>query len=816
MEQSEKPVVVRRRAQSPNPAQTHQEDQGGDDVPQDGASVIQAAPSEQRRRPAAHAAHVAPARRVVADSPLPHQSPPSGVRASGGPPVVAPPAASVPRVPPAPTAAARPAPSLSSVDAEGTKRKHVDILAPEQERVRGDRPGDRLVRLHRPKVAGVRRLEEGVYEVIADTPPARGLSRVLFKARRRLLGAPIRSEHEEHERLSKTVGLAAFGTDNISSSAYASEELMRVLMLGGLGAVLTLTLPLTIAVVVLAAIVVMSYQQTIRAYPKGGGSYVVTSDNLGTVPGLIAGASILVDYILTVAVSTSAGVAAMTSAFPALHHERVLIALGAIALIAWLNLRGIRESGMAFAAPAYLYVVFFFGLIAYGLFRFMTGDKPEYVPLPVDEAHAHHIGTQALGAFLVLRAFASGAVGLTGTEAIADGVGAFKAPEAKNARITLITMAAIFGTIFIGISFLASWIGIVPDPREMETVNSQLTRSLIGTGWLYYVIQFTTALLLVLAANTAFADFPRLASFMSKDKFLPSHFASRGGRLAFSNGIIVLAVVAAVLVVIFQGSVTSLIPLYTVGVFVAFTLSQSGLVMRWWRLREPGWQWRMAINTVGAAVTAVVAVVVGVTKFALGAWVVLVLLPLLVFLLLGIRRHYHDVADQVTVDPNDKGEHPDGLASAFVHYMLVPVKDLDRTALRAISYARSLTGQGGNAAGVRGRENPSVVIQAVHVTDDADSAHALQEKWERYDPGVELVVVESPYRAFIGPLLRYIDAVERRHQDRTAVVTVLLPEFIPARWWENFLHTHTALQIKGALLFRPRVAVTSVPYHLEA
>ena len=707
-------------------------------------------------------------------------------------------------------------------DTEKPKR-HIDLLAPEQERLRSARPGDRLVRLRRPKIAGVRRLEDGVYEVISDTPRGGAVSQALYRLRRTLLGAPIRSEHEAHERLSKKIGLPAFGSDNISSSAYASEELMRVLLLAGVGA-LSLTLPLTVAVVVLAAIVVTSYQQTIRAYPKGGGSYVVSSDNLGTVPGLIAGASILVDYILTVAVSASAGVAAMTSAFPALYDERALIAVGAVALIAWMNLRGIRESGAIFAAPVYLYVVFLFGLIAYGVYRYvMEGQPPAYVPLPMDEAHAHHVGSQALTAFLILRAFASGAVGLTGTEAIADGVGAFKAPEARNARVTLIMMAAIFGTIFIGVSFLASWIGIVPDPREIETVNSQLTRALIGTGWLYYTIQFTTALLLILAANTGFADFPRLASFMSRDKFLPTHFASRGGRLAFSNGIIVLAVVASILIIIFQGSVTALIPLYTVGVFVAFTLSQSGLVVRWWRLREPGWQWRMSINAVGATVTAVVAIVVGVTKFALGAWVVLVLLPFLVVLLLGIRRHYHDVADQVTVDPNERDEHPDTVARAFAHYLLIPVKELDRTALRAISYARSLTGQvtqGGTQGGAQGggatAQSSHVVIQAVHVTDDADTAHALQEKWERYNPGVELVVVESPYRAFVGPLLRYIDAVERRHSEKTAVVTVLLPEFIPAHWWENFLHTHTALQLKRALLFRPRVAVTSVPYHLEA
>ncbi|HET7767247.1 MAG TPA: APC family permease [Chloroflexota bacterium] len=702
----------------------------------------------------------------------------------------------------------------------GPHPPHVDVLAPERERLRGDRPGDRLVRLRRPKVQGVRRLEAGVYEVVANTPPAGAAGRLLHSLGRWLIGAPIRTEHELHERLPKKVGLAAFGTDNISSSAYASEELMRVLALAGGGA-LALTMPLSLAVVALLAIVVVSYQQTIRAYPRGGGSYVVASDNLGTVPGLIAGASILVDYVLTVAVSASAGTAAITSAFPALHDERALIAVGAVAVIAWMNLRGIRESGTAFAAPLYLYVLFFLGLIAYGLYRFATGDAPPYASLPLNGSHGYRTGAagaEALGLFLVLRAFASGSVGLTGTEAIADGVAAFKPPESRNARITLVVMASIFATVFLGISFLSGWIGIQPDPNEAETVNSQLTRALIGTGWLYYAIQLTTAVLLVLAANTAFADFPRLASFMSRDKFLPSHFAIRGGRLAFSNGILALALVAAGLILLFQGSVTSLIPLYTVGVFLAFTLSQCGLVARWWRLRaqgESGWQWRMAVNATGAAVTAVVAVVVGATKFALGAWVVLVLIPVLVLGLLGIRRHYHDVADQVAVDPNDAREHPDTVAAQLAHYLLIPVKDLDRTALRAIAYARSLTGGLHGGPDSVGPGGSRVVTQAVHVTDDTGAAAALQRKWERYEPGVELVVVESPYRTFIGPLLRYIDAVERHHAENTAVVTVLLPEFVPAHWWEHVLHTHTALQIKGALLFRPRVAVTSVPYHLQ-
>ncbi|MBI3972921.1 MAG: amino acid permease [Chloroflexi bacterium] len=692
--------------------------------------------------------------------------------------------------------------------------RHVDILAPEPETRRGTHVGDRAVRLQRPHVEGVRRLERGVYEIVSEPEPGSRFGRLARRLRRTMIGTPIRSEHESHERLSKFLGLAAFGTDNISSSAYATEELMRVLVLAGTAA-LALTMPISLAIVALLAVVVISYQQTIRAYPMGGGSYIVTSRNLGTIPGLVAGASILVDYILTVAVSVSAGVAALTSAFPALYENRVLLAVVAVALIAWGNLRGVKESGMLFAAPAYIYLASWFGLLGYGLFLYVTGAQPAYVPPPDNPAHLPIHGLEVLGLFLILRAFASGSVGLTGTEAIADGVAAFKDPTDRNARTTLILMAVFFSTIFLGISFLSSWLHLIPDPAELETVNSQLTRTLVGKGWYYYLVQFGTALLLVLAANTAFADFPRLASFMARDKFLPSHFMIRGGRLAFSNGIILLAIVAAVLILIFQGSVTALIPLYTIGVFLAFTLSQSGLVRRWWRLREAGWRWRLVVNSAGATVTAIVAVVVAVTKFALGAWVVLVLIPALVFLLLGIRAHFHKVAGQLRVEPGDRESHPDEAVRELHHYVLIPVADLNRAALRAIAYARSLTGQV-NGNGAPGNGGRSAVIQAVHVTDDADSADDLQHRWERYDPGVELVIIESPYRAFIGPLLRFIDAVEKRHPEGTAIVTVLLPEYMPAHWWEVFLHTHTALQLKGALLFRPRTAVASVRYHLNA
>jgi amino acid transporter len=692
------------------------------------------------------------------------------------------------------------------------------VVGTEGERTvrRGGHAGDRAVRIVRPRLPGLRATAPG-YVLVEQEPEAKGaFERQLRRLRRLLIGAPIPTEREQHERLSRTQGLAAFGSDNISSSAYATEELMRVLAVAGVAA-LALTMPLTLAVVALLVIVVTSYQQTIRAYPRGGGSYIVASENLGTVPGLVAGASILTDYVLTVAVSVSAGVAALTSAFPALYVNRVWFAVAAVAVIAWGNLRGVRESGTLFAAPVYLYLGSILGLLAFGFFRFATGDAPAYTPPPDDPAHSH--GVQVLGLFLILRAFASGAVGLTGTEAVADGVGAFKPPEARNARIVLLIMATCFVTVFVGISFLAGWLHIVPDPAEVETVNSQLTRTLVGIGPYYYLVQFATALLLVLAANTAFADFPRLAFFMARDKFLPSHFAFRGERLAFSNGITVLATVAALLIVFFQGSVTALIPLYTVGVFIAFTLSQAGIAVRFWRLREPGWTWRISVSGTGAVITAGVAIVVAVTKFALGAWVVLVLIPLLVLLLLGIRRHYSIARDQLAVTEQDLRTRPDLDPHQLQHVVVIPVADLNRAAVRAVAYARSLTGQvedGPAPAGGDGAlgQAPQAHLVAVHVTDTIEEGEALKDRWDRSGLGVDLVILESPYRALTGPLLAYINALERQQPEVTSVVTVLLPEYIPAHWWEHVLHTQTALRLKGALLFRPRTAVLSVPYHL--
>jgi amino acid transporter len=669
------------------------------------------------------------------------------------------------------------------------------------------------VRIVRPRLPGLRTTAPGYVLVEREPEATAGLSRAWRRLKRALIGRPIPTAHEVHERLTKVKGLAVFASDNISSSAYATEEIMRVLVLAGAGA-LALTMPISLGIAVLLAVVATSYQQTIKAYPNGGGSYIVSKDNLGVLPGLVAGSALLIDYVLTVAVSISAGIAAVVAAFPVLAPDRVLLCVVAIVLLTLGNLRGIRESGTLFAAPLYVYLVSILGLLVFGLVRWATGTLAPYVPPPEGEVHG---AGQALGLFLILRAFSSGAVALTGVEAVSNGIPAFKPPESRNARITLIWMASLFAVVFLGLSFLATHIGIVPDPTEVETVVSQLARTVVGDGWYYYLVQFSTTVLLILAANTSFADFPRLASLMARDRFLPGQFAFRGDRLAFTTGIVVLAAVAAVLVVVFGGSVTNLIPLYTVGVFVAFTLSQTGMVRHHLTLREPGWRRGIVINALGALATGVVAVVVGATKFALGAWMVLLLIPILVLLLLGIRRHYHIARDQLVVTDEDLRTRPDLDPHRLQHVVVIPVADLNRAAVRAVAYARSLTGQvdaedkGGDGLALA----PRAYLIAVHVTDDVDAGERLKERWDRAGLGVDLVVLESPYRALVGPLLAYINALERQQPAVTSVVTVLLPEYIPAHWWEHVLHTQTALRLKGSLLFRPRTAVLSVPYHLE-
>jgi len=659
--------------------------------------------------------------------------------------------------------------------------------------VRGRLPGSRYVRIVTPRDGDFKHRAPGYLvaeERVLDGEGRAG--RVLGSMRALLIGRRLRSEQEIEDRVGVVKGLAVFASDNISSAAYATEEIMRVLLLAGAGA-LALTMPITIGIVVVLAIVVTSYQQTIRAYPNGGGSYIVASDNLGPVSGLVAAGALLTDYVLTVAVSIAAGVAALTSIFPGLFDLRVTLGVVFVALLCLGNLRGIRESATIFAAPTYVYLGAMFGLLGYGLFLAATSGLPSYAP-PADWIPS---GTgEGLGLVLLLRAFAAGSVALTGTEAVSNGVPAFAPPEPKRAQRVLILMGLCFGSIFLGISFLAGQLGIVPDPSEQETVVSQLTRTIVGSGTPYhYLVQIATALLLVLAANTAFADFPRLASILARDRFLPRIFQFRGDRLAFSTGIVLLSVVSALLIVAFSGSVTNLIPLYTIGVFIAFTLSQSGMVRHWWRLRatEPHWRLRAAINGIGAVTTAIVSVEVAVAKFALGAWMIAVLIPVLIALMWAISRHYRTVGDALTL------ERPDvPLPRVAVPHVIVPVARLDRAALHALAFARSISGD----------------VTAVHVANDASSAERMRERWRARDDGLALVVIESPYRALLPPLLAYVDA--RARQDPERPITIVLAEFVPRHFWEYVLHNQTALRLKLRLFFRPNTVVVDVPYHLAS
>jgi amino acid transporter len=660
------------------------------------------------------------------------------------------------------------------------------------EALHGGKPGSRYVRIVRPSARLFERRQPG-YLVAAEQvlEPQGLLGRAYDAGRRVLIGRRIPSELESQERVSIPKGLSVFASDNISSSAYATEEIMRVLILAG-AAALTWTMPLTIGIVIVLAVVVTSYQQTIRAYPGGGGSYIVANDNLGRIPGLTAAAALLTDYILTVAVSIAAGVAALTSIFPELFPLRVQLGVAFIAILCIGNLRGVRESATIFSAPTFVYLASIFGLIGYGLALYLTNSLPGY-EAPADWHEAH--GSETLGLLLILRAFASGSVALTGTEAVSNGVPAFKPPEARNAGVVLLLMGLFFGSIFLGMSFLSTELGILPDPSEKETVVSQLTRTLVGKDTVFhYLVQLSTALLLILAANTAFADFPRLASILARDKYLPNQFRQRGDRLAFGAGIIVLSLVAAALIVAFDGSVTALIPLYTVGVFMAFTLSQGGMVKHWFKLRDqqPGWRWRALINGSGAAATAIVAVVVGVAKFALGAWMVLVLIPIQILVMSGIRRHYLHVQDSLQLLTPDSP-----LPEVQEPHVVVPIANLDRAALQALAFARSISRD----------------VVAVHISNDPDGSPEIRDQWERWGQQVQLVIVESPYRSLIAPLLAYIDGVDRGDSSRP--ITVVLSEFVPRHFWEWLLHNQTALRLKLHLFFRPNTIVIDVPYHLK-
>ena len=668
--------------------------------------------------------------------------------------------------------------------------------------------------------------------------------------KRLLVGKAKRTDQAIHERLSKTTGLAVFASDALSSTAYASEEILLVLAVAvayGQAYAFNYVVPISVVIAIVLAIVATSYRQTIHAYPSGGGAYIVAKDNLGTYPGLVAAAALLVDYVLTVSVSLAAGVAAITSAaqgtrFAWLDDHKVLLCLLLIALIALANLRGVRESGAIFAGPTYAFLICFLLMIGYGLLHYFL-DPASVAALPagptdnIKLAEGYH--SQPLTIFLLLGAFSNGCVALTGTEAISNGIPAFKQPEARNAGTTLTIMAALLATMFIGTSVLAYLYHV--HPHDNETVISQFARIIFtgSLGWFYYLIQGTTALILVLAANTSFADFPRLSSLLARDRFLPRQFANRGDRLVFSNGIFILAIFSSVLVVAFGGDTSRLIPLYAVGVFLSFTLSQAGMVKHWLKERDKlrsikpqaaeisalnagaeanralpdvelaiaeahhshfvtddvtapsNWRKSIVINAVGAFATAIVLIVLIITKFVHGAWIVVVVTPLLVLMFRAIHGHYLNVAQQLSCDGLEE-------LSTINHTVIVPISGIHRGIIQALQYAKSIAPDN---------------VTAVYVDFDEEATAKLRERWEQWGGGVKLVVLPSPYRELTGPLLRYIHRLDRKRE--SDMITVVIPEFVPARWWQHLLHNQSSLLLKGALLFKEGVIVTNVPYHLK-
>jgi amino acid transporter len=614
--------------------------------------------------------------------------------------------------------------------------------------------------------------------------------------KRLFVGRPLASSEQEHQRISKVVALAVFSSDAISSTAYATEEILFVIAVvpSSLALGLSRLVPIAIAVAILLALVATSYRQTIFAYPSGGGSYIVSRENLGENPALVAGASLLVDYILTVAVSISAGVAAIISIpqFASLEKHRVAVALIIILLITLANLRGIKESGRIFAFPTYLYIVVLTVMVFLGLTKTWFGWFGGIQPIPFDQTAAlkNVVATGgSLSLFILLRGFSSGAVALTGVEAISNGVPAFRRPEPRNAAVTLTWMAFILGTLFLGVSILAHHLR--PYPSEQVTVFAQMGKQVFGNNAVFWILQLATAGILTLAANTAYADFPRLSSIIARDGYLPRQLANRGDRLVFSNGILVLAGVAALLIVAFGGKTNALIPLYAVGVFISFTLSQAGMVRHHQREREPHWKRGVAINGVGSAATALVAVIIAVTKFAKGAWIPLILIPVIVLLFKVIKSHYSGVAAGLKVPVDYKPRRMN-------HTVVVLVGSVHRGVLEALAYAKSL--------------HPDRLL-AVTIVSDEEEQEKIEQAWRERGIDVPLEIVHSPYRELTTPILRFVDELDARYPD--SIVTVVLPEFVVGSWWSQLLHNQSALFLKGRLLFRKGTVVTSVPYHLE-
>ncbi len=619
-----------------------------------------------------------------------------------------------------------------------------------------------------------------------------------------LIGRPLSTADAPHQTIGKAVGLAVFSSDALSSTAYATQEIMVILAAAGTAA-LSYVFPISLVIVVLLAIVAISYEQTIHAYPNGGGSYIVSRDNLGQLPALIAAAALLTDYILTVAVSISSGVAQLTSAFPALFPYRVWIALGFVAFITIMNLRGVRESGAVFALPTYFFISMMYLVVGSGLIQYFRGTLGVVVnPPPLSLEHT----VETITPFLLLHAFSSGTTALTGIEAISDGITAFREPRSRNAGITLMWMAGILSTLFLGISFLSTHIGAVPS--ENETVISQLARTVFGGQGIPYLATIAaTMLILILAANTSFADFPRLSAFVAKDGFLPRQLTYRGSRLVYSNGILLLAILASLLIIGFQASVTRLIPLYAIGVFLSFTLSQAGMARRWWKVGklrpgeeiqekasilryDPIWPVKMVINGFGAVCTFVVMLIFAFTKFADGAWLVILLFPVLIALFLSVHRHYQDLAKKLSLE-----EFGEAAPIAVRHRVFLPLSGVHRGTLAALRYAQNL----------------SEDITAIHVSIDPEETEKIRRKWERWGDGTRLVVLDSPYRLFLEPLLDYLQEV-LAHRQAHELITIVVPQFVPSSRWHEFLHMRTADLLRDQLLSYPGVVIVDVPYQV--
>jgi len=612
-----------------------------------------------------------------------------------------------------------------------------------------------------------------------------------------LIGRPLPTADAPHQTISKVVGLAVFGADALSSIAYAPQEMLVILAAAGTQA-FGYAFPISIIITALLAIVTISYQQTIYAYPGGGGAYTVVKENLGITSALVAGSALLLDYILLGAVAISSGVAQIVSAIPALYEYRVALAVGFLILIAIANLRGVKESGNTFAAPTYFFLGMTVLTVAVGFFKYLSGS----LGVVIDPPHMETLHTEPITLFLLLRAFSNGTTALTGVECISNGVKAFKEPRARNAALTMIWMSSILGVLFIGMTFLLGKIGAVP--AESETVVSQLARTVFGSrGVLYVGTIIATTIILVLATNTAFADFPRLSAIIAEDGYMPRQLAYRGSRLVFSRGIVTLAAIAAVLIIIFNASVTALVPLWAVGVFLSFTLSQLGMSRHWWRAGihndekllaqgNKGLKWKIIINGLGAISTAVVTLIFAVTKFTDGAWIIVLLLPIIVFSFFAIHRHYQSLADDLSLD--NFGEP----TPAIRHRVIIPVAGIHRGTLETLQYARTLSDD----------------ITAVHILLDSEERKSVEDKWLSWGGGVRLVVIDSPYRTFLEPFIGYVDELCKIAQPNERL-TIVVPQFNPKHWWHNILHTQTAFWLRFALLSKKGIVITEVPYQVH-